>query len=215
VVTSPVVVIDRPNLATLAQMTRMSRRDRGQRPCGYAVVLALALAAANQSWAATPGDPGVREDAAQPKMIDGTRSLVAGGGRQAGSSVQGGGTALVVQAVKLSQGTTYEVSFRIAGARQAQSPPSVMVHASGVRKHLTGASGGDWSRVGFRFQAPRTGTDDLKITAASGDVRVEDVSVRAVHESGSLPLLLGGLVWIGLLLNRRRPEPMIPRLRAG
>lgn len=121
----------------------------------------------------------------------------------------------LVRTIKLAQGSLYEVSLLVAGSSGVRAPPSVMVQAGSVKRQLVGHPGTDWSRVAFRFQAPRSGPAELHIVTASDDVLLDDVKFRVVNETGSLPLLIGGLLWMGLVLNRRRPAAIIPRLRTG
>ncbi len=126
------------------------------------------------------------------------------------SPASGRGT--LTRTVRLAQGAHYDVTLMLAGVDGVSTPPSVMVQAGSIRRHLVGMPGSDWSRVGFQFQAPRTGIAELHISALSDAVRLDEVTISTVTEVGSLPLLVGGLVCMGLVLNRRRPTPIIPRL---
>jgi hypothetical protein len=136
-----------------------------------------------------------------------SRAGVPAGGMSAGRSL--------VQSLKVSPGTLYEVSLLLAASDNHRAPPSVVVQAGGIRHQLIGKPGADRSRVAFRFQAPRTGQAELRIEAMSGAVLLDEVQVHPVSDAGSLPLLIGGLISIGWLLNRRRPSPLIPSLRVG
>jgi hypothetical protein len=113
--------------------------------------------------------------------------------------------------VQMARGHVYEVSMDLLRTDGRPGTAAITVHAPGVTRHLVG-NGAGATRVAFRFEAPSTGESEVRVLPEGEPVTVEQLRVQRVAEPGSIPLLAFGLACIGLLLNRRRPSPLIPQV---
>lgn len=123
------------------------------------------------------------------------------------NSFQGPGTGSISQDLATAVGVEYIVEFSIAGAFGAQH--SIIVDAGGINSLTQNATNGEWTTHSFNFVATGTTTtltlsDNLGAgSTTDSDLLVDNISVTAVPEPGSMALLgLGGL----LLARRRRAK---------
>lgn len=121
------------------------------------------------------------------------------------NSFQGDGTGSISQDLATSIGVEYSVEFSIAGAFGSQH--SITVDAGGINSLTQAATDGLWTTHSFNFVATSATTtltlsDNLGAgSSIDSDLLVDNVSVTAVPEPGSLGLALLGL---GLMAKRRR-----------
>lgn len=142
---------------------------------------------------------------AVPAPFSGQRSLLLSG--------LDGPRGAVERTVTAAPGASLQLRLAIAAVPGAPRPPLVQVRLAGEVRLVEGARDGTWVVRTVPFTAPGDGAPvAVALAAVSDGVLVDAVSVEPAPRTASLPVLIGGLLWIGWVINRRRAHPLLPQL---
>jgi hypothetical protein len=120
--------------------------------------------------------------------------------------------------VNLVEGTTYLLSFDLAGSHRGTRADTVHVtFGSATASYMLGTADA-FSTYSLSFKPGSSGNYSFSYLDVSGDNRglfLDNVSVSAIPEPMTSSMLLGGLGLLGFLGHRReRRKPAIPRFRS-
>ena len=132
--------------------------------------------------------------------------LIPGSGRYIDLDGSTGSAGLLSTSFSLAAGTTYLAEFDLAGNHRYSTAESVTVNfgTASLTASLPIETG--WTAYTLYFTPSASGSYSLSFQNAGGDnigMLLDNVSIAAVPEPGTLAMLLAGLGMIGLIARRR------------
>ena len=121
-----------------------------------------------------------------------------------GSTLDSG---LLSKNVNLMAGTTYTLSFDLAGSQRGNRPETVNVNFGETAEAYTLNVTDPFKTYALNFTPDSTGSYSLSYQNVGGDNRgafLDNVSVTAVPEPATYAMLLGGLGLFGFLAQRKK-----------
>jgi MYXO-CTERM domain-containing protein len=114
------------------------------------------------------------------------------------------------QAISVTAGTPYQLSFALTGLTDRPTLPVVEVDggAGSTPATFTGLSYGHWNPYSYAFTPSQTGLTALTFKSVAGFIYLDAVNVSAVPEAGSWALFAMGLAAVGVA-RQRRTKPAV------
>ena len=159
----------------------------------------LGLNAVPTGWSVSGGTVDI---IGSPSFYD----LIPGSGRYIDLDGSTGSAGLLSTSFSLAAGTTYLAEFDLAGNFRNSDAESVTVNfgTASLTASLPIETG--WTAYALYFTPSASGSYSLSFQNAGGDnvgMLLDNVSIAAVPEPGTLAMLLSGFGMIGLIARRR------------
>lgn len=133
--------------------------------------------------------------------------LIPGNGRYVDLDGSSNDAGVFTKVLNLTGGVTYQASFDLAGNQRGGADDIVDVAFGATGATYTFASADPLSGYLLAFTPGTTGSYSLSFANRGGDnygALLDNVSVSAVPEPGTLALAMGGLLAVGFIARRRR-----------
>lgn len=133
--------------------------------------------------------------------------LIPGNGRYVDLDGSSNDAGVFTKVLNLTGGVTYQASFDLAGNQRGGADDIVDVAFGATGASYTFAPADPLSGYLLAFTPGTTGSYSLSFANRGGDnygALLDNVSVSAVPEPGTLALAMGGLLAVGFILRRRR-----------